>query len=108
MIQMKRLVVSGHQLFIIPLSNLLLVRAHFFAYLRAMFLLFVLHQQSIMVIASSSKTTLSTRPTFKTGPPAKKAAAISIAKDKKTKQQSIKKYVRKGKLLLLLLRVNTF
>lgn len=54
-----------------------------------------------MVIASSSKShlsqTKSTRASVKIGPPVKKAVAVSMAKAKKTKQESIKKYVRKGK-----------
>jgi len=54
-----------------------------------------------MVIASSSKFNHSqakaTCAPLKTGPPAKKAVAILMAKAKKIKQQSIKKYVGIGK-----------
>ena len=65
----------------------------FFTYLRG--LLFVaLYQHIIMVKApSSSKSTFDC---LKIGPPTKKSTAISIAKAKITKQQSIKKYVRTG------------
>jgi hypothetical protein len=57
-----------------------------------------------MVIASSSKSnhSKSAFAPVKTGPPAKKAAAVSMAKAKKTKQQSIKKYVRTGNFFFLL------
>ena len=75
----------------------------FFVYLRAFFFV-VLHQHPLMVQgASSSKSNLSSRSmssthsSFKVGPPTKKPYAVSMAKAKNTKQQSIKKYVRKGK-----------
>jgi hypothetical protein len=37
------------------------------------------------------------RVSFKTGPPAKKAVAVSMAKAKQSREQSIKKHVRISK-----------
>jgi len=58
-----------------------------------------------MVSASSSKSNLSQaksiRAPLKTGPPLKKTVAVSMAKAKKTKEQSMKKYARIGNFLLL-------
>ena len=58
-----------------------------------------------MVITSSSESNHSqakaTHSPFKTGPPAKKAAAISMSHVKKTKDQGIKKYAGRGKKKLL-------
>jgi hypothetical protein len=54
-----------------------------------------------MVLTSSSKSNHSTAKapcvSFKTGPPAKKAVAVSMAKAKQSREQSIKKHVHIGK-----------
>jgi hypothetical protein len=51
-------------------------------------------------VASSSKSNhsqaKSTHTAFKVGPPGKPPVAVSVAKAKKTKQQSIKKSIRSG------------
>jgi hypothetical protein len=65
----------------------------------------VLLQHLLMVIASSSKSNHSKAKAacapLKTGPPAKKATAISMSHTKKTKDQGIKKYAGRGKIILL-------
>jgi hypothetical protein len=57
-----------------------------------------------MVNSSSSKSSRSqgkySHPASKVGPPAKKSAVASIAKAKKAKQETIKKYVRRGKFIV--------
>ena len=73
----------------------------FFVYLRAL-LFVVLHQQPLMVRGtSSSKSNRSQSKSTHAGPPTKKTDAVSMAKEKKTRQQSIKKPVRTGKYFLL-------
>ena len=56
-------------------------------------------------VASSSKSSRSQgksmHTAFKVGPPTKKTVAISTAKAKKAKQESIKKYTGKKKIFLL-------
>ena len=72
----------------------------FFLYLRAFWFSLLPHNSLMVNVASSSKSnpshSKSTRPAFKTGPPVKKPAAVSIAKAKKTKQESIKKHAHTG------------
>ena len=71
-----------------------------FVYLRGL-LFIALHQHLLIVkVTSSSKSShlqaKSSHTPLKIGPPSKKTAAISITKEKKSKQESIKKYVRTG------------
>ena len=71
-----------------------------FVYLRGLSFV-ALHQHSLMVkVTSSSKSShsqaKSSHTPLKIGLSSKKTAAVSIAKEKKSKQESIKKYVRTG------------
>jgi hypothetical protein len=99
-IHLQRMVVSGHQFPLLHYLKLGLGPCPFFCIFKGVFFV-VLPQHFIMVFASSSKSNLSQaksiRAPLKTGPPLKKAVAVSMAQAKKTKQESIKKYIRKGK-----------
>jgi hypothetical protein len=61
----------------------------------------VLLQHLLMVLTSSSKSnhSMAKAPcvSFKTGPPAKKAVVVLMAKAKQSREQSIKKHVCIGK-----------
>ena len=122
-IHSQRIVVNGHYIiyetedvthsgmyvfnyFVVSLSKFFSwsVR-HFFVYLRPPFFI-VFHQHPLMVRGTSSSSSnrsrshskhTHTHTAIKVGPPTKKADAVSMAKSKKTKQESIKKSVRKSK-----------
>ena len=93
------MVVSGHQFFIIKLSETCPGSVPIFLHIKH--IVFIVLLQHLLMVASSSRSNTSqakaTHAPFKTGPLAKKAVAVLMAKAKKTKQQSIRKYVGIGR-----------